>query len=59
MTCPICKAETVPKFRPFCSDECKELDLHRWLTEGYRIAIDEEPRDQPSSKSQKDTAEGW
>lgn len=55
MTCPICKAETVPKFRPFCSKECKELDLHRWLAGGYRIPIEEDLRNQPASKNRKDS----
>ena len=58
MTCPICKAETVLKFRPFCSKECKELDLHRWFSGGYRILIDEELGDKPSGKSRKDTTDG-
>ena len=42
--CPICrksvtyeKREEAP-FRPFCSEQCKNVDLGRWLTEGYRIS---------------------
>jgi uncharacterized protein len=36
--CPICKAETVHESRPFCSKRCKDIDLSRWLGDGYAIA---------------------
>ena len=41
-TCPICRREigplsTNPAF-PFCSPQCKLLDLGRWLDGGYRVA---------------------
>lgn len=35
--CPICGKPTDPAFKPFCSSRCKQLDLHRWLSESYRI----------------------
>jgi len=39
--CPICgrAASVGPEnpARPFCSAQCKLLDLDRWLTEGYRV----------------------
>ena len=37
MTCPICARETDPKYRPFCSRRCADVDLGRWLTGGYAI----------------------
>ncbi|TWU25523.1 DNA gyrase inhibitor YacG [Bythopirellula polymerisocia] len=54
MHCPICNSqfeqhETVAM--PFCSDRCRQIDIGRWLEEGYslpRIADpedDEEPDD--------------
>jgi uncharacterized protein len=39
--CPICKADTEPKFRPFCSSRCCDIDLGNWLTGGYVIAVDD------------------
>ncbi len=51
--CPICKKPTTwkdnPK-RPFCSDRCRQIDLGKWVFEGYRIpdrgdAEDETPPD--------------
>jgi len=37
MTCPICKRDTVPDFRPFCSQRCADLDLAKWLTGSYAV----------------------
>ncbi len=38
--CPICgrqfAAEQTPAM-PFCSDRCKQIDLGRWLDEGYSL----------------------
>ena len=45
MTCPICDRETDPKYRPFCSRRCSDVDLARWLNGSYAIpaeAIDDE-----------------
>ena len=37
MTCPICGTETAPKYRPFCSRRCADIDLARWMTGRYAI----------------------
>ena len=42
MSCPTCRKPSDPKFRPFCSKRCKELDLLRWLNEDYRVPVVEE-----------------
>ncbi len=46
--CPICKTplETM-KYRPFCSARCKNVDLHRWLSESYRVPAEEAPAAEP------------
>jgi len=46
--CPICQAalpETVeePNCRPFCSQRCKLVDLHNWLSGAYRISTPLDP----------------
>ncbi len=41
MSCPICKKDTDPKYRPFCSRRCADVDLGRWLTESYAIPAPE------------------
>ncbi len=43
MTCPICAKETDPKYRPFCSKRCADVDLGKWLTGRYVIPGDDEP----------------
>jgi uncharacterized protein len=42
MSCPICGKPTVATYRPFCSRRCADVDLGRWLTEGYRIPVETE-----------------
>lgn len=37
MRCPICGKPATTDYRPFCSRRCADVDLGRWLTEGYRI----------------------
>jgi endogenous inhibitor of DNA gyrase (YacG/DUF329 family) len=37
-TCPICRREPAdPKYKPFCSRRCADVDLQRWFTGGYAI----------------------
>ncbi len=58
--CPICGKEVVWKrenrYRPFCSERCKLIDLGQWANEGYGIP-DTEPLsdhrsgDDPSSQA--------
>jgi endogenous inhibitor of DNA gyrase (YacG/DUF329 family) len=40
--CPTCgrKAEFSPanRWRPFCSERCKTVDLGAWAAEAYRVA---------------------
>ena len=42
MSCPICGKLAAPDHRPFCSRRCADVDLGRWLTEGYRIPAESE-----------------
>ncbi|MCE8007126.1 DNA gyrase inhibitor YacG [Aestuariivita sp.] len=44
MSCPICQAETEPRFRPFCSKRCADVDLARWFNGGYAVPS-EDPDD--------------
>ena len=41
--CPKCKKDVVwenNKWRPFCSERCKMIDLGTWAKEDYRIPDD-------------------
>lgn len=37
MSCPICVRKSDPKYRPFCSKRCADVDLAKWLGGGYAI----------------------
>ena len=37
MSCPICGRDAVPRFRPFCSRRCADVDLGRWMTGAYAM----------------------
>jgi uncharacterized protein len=66
VACPTCRGDSVysaeNRFRPFCSERCKNVDFGAWATESYRLEAtrptssddpDAEgeliPRDQPPS----------
>lgn len=43
--CAVCETKPVdPKFKPFCSKRCADVDLSRWLKGSY--AIPGRPSDQ-------------
>lgn len=42
-TCPICGKPAQPRYAPFCSRRCADVDLFRWLGEGYRLPSRDEP----------------
>ena len=55
MTCPICNRESDPKYSPFCSRRCADVDLGRWLNGSYAIpaaAVEDEnpPEETPPPK---------
>ncbi len=37
MTCPICEKKSDPRYRPFCSRRCADVDLGKWLTGSYAL----------------------
>jgi endogenous inhibitor of DNA gyrase (YacG/DUF329 family) len=37
--CVLCRRRPVdPRWRPFCSERCRNEDLARWADGGYRVA---------------------
>lgn len=52
VACPHCgkSAEWSPqnRWRPFCSERCKLIDLGAWASEKYRVPVTEE-NDEPDS----------
>ncbi|MFQ5973960.1 MAG: DNA gyrase inhibitor YacG [Alphaproteobacteria bacterium] len=51
--CPICGKPTVSRFRPFCSDRCRDVDLSRWLGGHYRIPTQDTPERGRPEKSEE------
>jgi uncharacterized protein len=52
VSCPTCGAAvawiTENRWKPFCSERCKLIDLGQWATEKYRVPAEEqEPEDIP------------
>jgi endogenous inhibitor of DNA gyrase (YacG/DUF329 family) len=46
VACPRCGAPAAfspeNKWRPFCSERCKTIDLGDWASERYRVPVQEE-----------------
>lgn len=43
--CPLCGKDRDEKYRPFCSKRCADIDMGRWLKEGYAIPAEEVPEE--------------
>ena len=54
--CPRCGGPSAyapeNKWRPFCSERCKIIDLGAWAAESYRVSTDDQqpPSEETSSK---------
>lgn len=51
LACPICGKAVIwsieNRWRPFCSERCKLIDLGQWATEKYRVPVAKTETDQP------------
>ena len=49
--CPRCGAEAIyspeNKWRPFCSERCRMIDLGKWAAEDYRVPEKDDPNSKP------------
>jgi uncharacterized protein len=53
LRCPVCRRpfqSDQSEAMPFCSDRCRQIDLGRWLDEGYSVPVERE---------REDDGEGW
>jgi endogenous inhibitor of DNA gyrase (YacG/DUF329 family) len=51
--CPVCRRRfdsDQSESMPFCSIRCRQIDLGRWLDEGYSV---------PVQREHEEGAEGW
>jgi endogenous inhibitor of DNA gyrase (YacG/DUF329 family) len=41
--CVRCSQPVQPRYRPFCSQRCADIDLGSWFSDRYRVPTDERP----------------
>ncbi len=56
VACPTC-AKAVPwtaenRWKPFCSERCKLVDLGQWATEKYRVPVEDPEPEEGQAPSQ-------
>jgi endogenous inhibitor of DNA gyrase (YacG/DUF329 family) len=56
--CPVCGKPVGGTYRPFCTKRCADIDLGRWLKEGYRVPTEETPSDDSSEAGDRDDRGG-
>jgi hypothetical protein len=58
VACPTCGAAVVwnndSRFRPFCSERCRLIDLGAWASESYRVPVNDDPA--PTDDTLRDDA---
>ena len=54
--CPICGKPGSPRYKPFCSSRCADIDLGRWLKGSYVIPGEPvvEDEDAPPPRERED-----
>ena len=52
-TCAICGRPREPKYDPFCSRRCADVDLHRWLKGTYVIPGSDRPSVERDSEDEE------
>ena len=55
-SCPICAKPAAEKFAPFCSRRCADVDLNRWLSGVYAVAVKEEEDEDGAAKRGEDAS---
>lgn len=55
--CPICGKPASETAKPFCSEQCRRVDLDRWRTEAYRIPVQDDDEDSASPPKGEDDGE--
>jgi endogenous inhibitor of DNA gyrase (YacG/DUF329 family) len=61
MKCPTCRKETryrSNRFRPFCSERCKLIDLGKWASGEYRVPTTERPPEEIAKSNGSTQDEG-
>jgi len=57
VSCPQCGApvawEPESRYRPFCSERCRMIDLGAWASESYRVPVADEAAEADDSPQEK------
>lgn len=59
--CPICRQPlpydlrdpNPPSYFPFCSQKCKLIDLHKWLSEEYSVSSPTVPTEEDNAQKKE------
>jgi endogenous inhibitor of DNA gyrase (YacG/DUF329 family) len=58
VSCPICgvpvEFTAASRWRPFCSQRCKTIDLGAWASESYRIPVASTPDEESDAEREND-----
>ncbi|MEO7127658.1 MAG: DNA gyrase inhibitor YacG [Rhodoferax sp.] len=58
VTCPTCGGDSVyapsNRYRPFCSERCKNMDLGAWASERFRMPTQDAPDDAVFGDARRD-----
>ena len=59
-TCPICNRPALePRYAPFCSKRCADVDLQRWFAGVYAVPVVEREEENPAGEEGgSDTGQG-
>jgi endogenous inhibitor of DNA gyrase (YacG/DUF329 family) len=59
VSCPQCGARVAwtpaSRFRPFCSERCRLIDLGAWASESYRVPVPEDATDAGDQRGEEPT----
>lgn len=62
VNCPRCKTKTLysveNKFRPFCSERCRIIDLGDWASENFKIPLSENSSEQSEENQVPQASQG-
>jgi endogenous inhibitor of DNA gyrase (YacG/DUF329 family) len=53
--CPICGKPALPKFQPFCSRRCADVDLNRWFSGVYAVPAKDDEEEEGAPPSPEET----
>jgi uncharacterized protein len=52
-TCAICGKPRDPRYDPFCSKRCADVDLHKWLSGAYVVPGGPIAADEPGGEDEE------